>query len=70
MIDDKFFYTTNSNSVDKEDWKKLTDDSDITEEIETYVSEDYTVYHYLDSEGLITGKYMMSKERNGGSSFR
>jgi len=70
MIDDKFFYTTNSNSVDKEDWKKLTDDSDITEEIETYVSEDYTVYHYLDSEGAITGKYVMSKERNGGSPFR
>jgi len=70
MIDDKFLYTTNSNGVDKVDWKKLTDDSDATEEIEMYVSEDYTVYHCLDSAGAISGKYVMSKERNGGSSFR
>ena len=70
MIDDKFFYTANGNSVAKEDWKELTDESDATEEIEMYVSEDYTVYHYLDSEGIITGKYVMSKERNGGSPFR
>ncbi len=69
MIDDKFFYTTNGNSVAKEDWKKLTDESDATEEIEMYVSKDYTVYHYFDSEGIITGKYVMSKERNGGSPF-
>ncbi len=70
MIDDKFFYTTNENSVAKEDWKKLTDDSDATEEFEMYVSKDYTVYHYFDSDGLISGKYLMSKERHGGSPFR
>ena len=70
MIDDEFIYATNNNSLAKEDWKKLTDASGITEEIEMYVSEDYTVYHYLDSEGIITGKYVMSKERNGGSPFR
>ncbi|MBP3633309.1 MAG: DUF5050 domain-containing protein [Oscillospiraceae bacterium] len=70
MIDDKFFYTTNNHSVAKEDWKKLTDDSDATEEAEMYVSQDYTVHHEFDSDGLISGKYMMSKERNGGSPFQ
>ena len=69
MIDDKFIYSTNNNIVAKENWKELTDEGDVTEEIEVYVSEDYTVYHYLDGEGLITGKYVMSKERNGASSF-
>lgn len=70
VIDDKFFYTTNNNSVAKEDWKTLTDESEATEEIKMYVSEDYTVYHYFDGEGIITGKYVMSRERNGGSPFR
>ena len=70
MIDDKFFYTTNSNSVAKEDWKKLTDESDVTEEIEMYVSKDYIVYHYFDSEGLIASKYVMSKKEGGGSPFQ
>lgn len=69
MIDDKFFYTTNHNSVAKEDWKELTDTSDATEEIEVYVSEDYTVYHELDSDGAIIGKYVTSKKEGGGSSF-
>ncbi|MBR2222719.1 MAG: hypothetical protein IJ973_00180, partial [Christensenellaceae bacterium] len=65
--DDKFFYTTNNNSVAKEEWKTLTDTSDTTDEIETYVSEDYTVFHEFDSNGLISGKYLMSKEKGGGS---
>lgn len=69
MIDDKFFYTANNNSVAKEDWKTLTDDGGITEEIEMYVSKDYKVYHYFDSEGIITGKYVMSKEKGGGKPF-
>jgi len=69
MIDDRSFYTTNSNSVAKEDWKKLTDESNATEEIEMYVSKDYIVYHYFDSEGIINGKYVMSKEEGGGSPF-
>jgi len=68
MIDDQFIYTTNTNSVAKEDWKKLTDTSDTVEEFEMYVSEDYIVYHYFDGDGLITGKYVMSKE-GGGSPF-
>ena len=69
LIDDKFIYTTNGISLDKADWQKLTDDKDVTEELYMYVSEDYTIYHELDGEGLINGKYIMSKEKFGGSSF-
>ena len=70
MIDDAFIYTTNNNSQAKEDWAKLKDEADVMEEIEMYVSEDYTVHHEFDAEGLITGKYLMSKEKFGGSPFR
>lgn len=70
MIDEEFFYTTNNNSVAKADWKKLTDGNAVTEEIEMYVSGAYTIHHEFDSEGLILAKYLMSKERGGGNSFR
>ena len=69
MIDDKFVYTTNGISIEKENWQKLTDDSDVTEEIYACVSEGYTVYHEFDSEGLIGRKGLMSKEKFGGNSF-
>ena len=69
MIDDKFVYTTNGISIEKENWQKLTDDSDVTEEIYACVSEGYTVYHEFDSDGLIGRKGLMSKEKFGGNSF-
>ena len=69
MIDDKFIYTTNGISIEKENWQKLTDDSDVTEEIYACVSEGYTVYHEFDSDGLISRKGLMSKEKFGGNSF-
>lgn len=69
MIDDKFIYTTNGISIEKENWQKLTDDKDVTEEIYVCVSEGYTVYHEFDSDGLISRKGLMSKERFGGNSF-
>ena len=69
MIDDEFIYTTNGISIEKENWQKLTDDSDVTEEIYACVSEGYTVYHEFDSEGLISRKGLMSKEKFGGNSF-
>ena len=69
MIDDKFIYTTNGCGIEKENWKELADDKDVTEEIYMYVSEDYTVHHEFDSEGLIGGKYLMSKEKFGGTAF-
>lgn len=69
MIDDKFIYTTNSISIEKEDWKKLTDDKEYVEEVYMCVSKGYTIDHEFDSEGLIGGKYLMSKERFGGSRF-
>ena len=69
MIDDKLIYTTNGCGIEKENWKELADDKDVTEEIYMYVSEDYTVHHEFDSEGLIGGKYLMSKEKFGGTAF-
>ena len=54
---------------EKENWQKLTDDSDVTEEIYACVSEGYTVYHEFDSDGLISRKGLMSKEKFGGNSF-
>ena len=48
----------------------LSDAKEISLENEYYVSEKYTVYHYFDEEGLITGKYLMSKEKNGGTAFK
>lgn len=70
MIDDVSIYTTNNNSWAKEDWMKLKDEKSVAEEIEMYVSEDYTVHHEFDAEGLIQAKYLMSKEKFGGSPFR
>ena len=70
MIDDKYFYTTHGHSVAKADWKNLTDASDVTEEFDMYVSEDYTIHHEFDSNGDIIGKYVMSKAEGGGSSFK
>ena len=70
MIDEQSIYTTNNNSKAKEDWMKLTDDKDVVEEYEMYVSEGYTVNHDVDEEGIITGKYLMSKIEYGGSPFK
>ena len=70
LIDDVRIYTSNDNSEDKENWKKLSNtDTDITE-AEVYVSEGYKIYHELDAQGLISGKYLMSKEKFGGTSFK
>ncbi len=69
MIDDECFYTSNDNRVAKEDWKKLTDTSDATEEIYMYVSEDYTIYHEFDDNGAISAKYLTSKSEGGGRQF-
>jgi len=70
MIDDECFYTTNGIHVAKADWKELSDTSDVTEEIDVYASEDYTIHHEFDSQGYISAKYLMSKEKGGGSQFR
>ena len=70
MIDDVSIYTTNNNSWAKEDWMKLKDEKSVAKEIEMYVSKDYTVHHEFDDEGLIQAKYLMSKEKFGGSPFK
>ena len=43
---------------------------DVTAEVEVYASKDYKVYHEFDDEGLIGGKYLMSKAEGGGTSFK
>lgn len=70
LIDETYIYTANNIKLEKEDWKNLSDTKEISMENEYYVSEKYTVYHYFDEEGLITGKYLMSKEKNGGTAFK
>ena len=70
LIDDVYIYTSNNNCYVKEDWKKLSDLQEVSYENEYYVSEKYTIHHEFDDEGLIVGKYLMSKERNGGSAFK
>lgn len=68
-IDEASIYTTNGVCIPKEDWMYLSDVSEGIEEWTCYVSPEYTVYHYFDEEGYISGKYLMSKERHGGTSF-
>ena len=70
LIDETYIYTSNNIKLEKENWKQLSDAKEISLENEYYVSEKYTVYHYFDEEGLITGKYLMSKEKNGGTAFK
>ncbi|MBQ3077332.1 MAG: hypothetical protein IJC43_05710, partial [Clostridia bacterium] len=69
MVDEGFFYGLNNKSVAKEDWQKLTDVGAPIEEVEMYLSLEYNVHHELDSEGLIAGKYLMSKTEGGGTAF-
>ena len=69
LIDETYIYTANNIKLEKENWKQLSDAKEISLENEYYVSEKYTVYHYFNEEGLITGKYLMSKEKNGGTAF-
>lgn len=70
VIDEEYVYTANGISVPKADWQKLTDTKDVTAEVEVYASKDYKVYHEFDDEGLIGGKYLMSKAEGGGTSFK
>ncbi len=70
MIDEEEFYGPNNDKVYKEDWKKLGNDEEMLSVMEKYVSEEYTIYHEFDEEGYIIAKYIMSKTKHGGTSFR
>ena len=70
LIDEEFIYTVNNISMAKADWNKLTDTHASVEVMEMYVSGDYRIHHEFDDQGLIIGKYLMSKEKSGGTSFR
>ena len=69
MMDDTRIYATNDISELKEDWKKIEVTEPYVDYVEMYVSEKYTIHHDLDEQGFIIEKTLMSKERNGGSSF-
>ena len=70
LIDESYIYTANNTKREIEQWKELSDTSGEFTEMEMHVSDKYTVYHYFDAEGYIESKYLMSKERNGGTSFK
>lgn len=70
IIDEGFVYGSNNYSVAKDDWKKLTVfDASTINMLEMYTSEDYSIHHELNEEGLIMGKYLTNKEKGGGTSF-
>ena len=68
MIDEENIYGPSS-AVTKDLWKNLMCSTEYVKQAEIYVGADYTIHHDLNETGLITGKYLMSKERNGGSPF-
>lgn len=71
MIDEEDIYGPNNSSVLKEDWKELGNaEGDTLRVMEKYVSGEYTIHHEFDEEGYISGKYIMSKTKFGGTSFR
>ena len=70
MIDGKTIYLANNTSMELENWKNAAVSASVEEVMEVYVSEEYTVYHKFDNEGLISEKYLMSVIKFGGSPFK
>lgn len=70
MIDGKTLYLANNTSMELENWKNAAVSASVEEVMEVYVSEEYTVYHKFDNEGLISEKYLMSVIKFGGSPFK
>ena len=69
MIDEDYIYGPACDGMVKDQWKNLMCTVEYVKQAEMYVWADYSIHHDLDENGLITGKYLMSKERNGGSPF-
>ena len=70
MIDDEWIYTSNNQSVEKENWKNLSGKGTELTEMEMYVSKDYNIYQKYDAQGLIIDKTLLSQETSGGKSFK
>lgn len=70
FIDEESIYTSNDKEEPKENWQKLADDEPAWDVVKVCLFEGYTIYHEWDSQGLITAKYLMNKETNGGTSFK
>ena len=70
MIDGKTIYLPNNTSMELERWKEAATSDSVEKVMELYVSEEYTVYHKFDKDGLISEKYLMSVIKFGGSPFK
>lgn len=70
MISGKTIYLANNTSMELERWKEAAISDTVEKVMEVYVSEEYTVYHEFDDEGLISQKYLMSVIKFGGSPFK
>ncbi|MBQ9936316.1 MAG: DUF5050 domain-containing protein [Lachnospiraceae bacterium] len=69
LIDGEEIYTINNNHVALSDWKSLTEPGDEYACVDLYTSKDFRIYHDINEQGLITGKYLSNKNTSGGTSF-
>ena len=69
LIDGEEIYTINNNHVALSDWKSLTEPGDEYACVDLYTSKDFRIYHNINEQGLITGKYLSNKNTSGGTSF-
>ncbi len=70
LIDGEEIYTFNNNHVALADWKTLADAGDEYTCVDLYVSKDFKIYHNIDDQGLISGKYLLNKNTSGSTSFK
>ncbi|MBQ8318702.1 MAG: hypothetical protein IJX85_10210, partial [Lachnospiraceae bacterium] len=70
LIDGEEIYTFNNNHVALADWKTLADAGDEYTCVDLYVSKDFKIYHNIDDQGLISGKYLFNKNTSGATSFK
>lgn len=69
LIDGEEIYTINNNHVPLSDWKSFTEPGDEYACVDLYTSKDFRIYHNINEQGLITGKYLSNKNTSGGTSF-
>ncbi len=70
MIDGEYIYLSNNISRVKEEWQGVTDESTAVTSVNVYISPEYNVHHEFDADGYISGKYLTSTAKGGGTSFK
>lgn len=70
--DGEKIWTTNQNVAKLDEWKTLTSNENETgcTDREMYFSKDYSVYHELDGNNTVTGKYLRKNATGGGQGFK